>query len=433
MLLLSAVLAPFSVRSAAAQTAAAATDAGAGPVSPSPAVGEQAPAETRPQEGSQPSNGAADEAARLAAGAPGQPSGPTVMLPTPGSTHPAPNPEPVAAANQLTVGEGGGLKVSGLLQVWGVNQHQRDISDPGNDASTLRLRRAELKVSGDIVPKRFSFGVMIDPAKTPRFGNATVVTPPEGGSTETGTASVLTAAPDNSILQDAAVTYHTPWFEISAGQFKTPLAYESQTSSGKLLFPERAAVVRAYGEQRDPGVKIAHKSEYIGIVLGAFNGAGINRVDNNMQKDLVLRVEGYPLKGVTIGAVGYTSVGQRATQASTKDRVEGDLSIQLGDLLLQGEYIRAWDGPQGARTEGHGWYGVVGYTLAKLVQPLVRVGQLDRNLDVAGDAVTTIEVGLNYFVVKDSVKLQAAIGHSRFQSEGVGALNEAIVAGQYRF
>jgi hypothetical protein len=295
------------------------------------------------------------------------------------------------------------------------------------------LRRAELKVSGDLVPNKFSFGVMIDAAKTPKFGSATVVTPAPQGSTETGTTSVMTPAKDNSLLQDAYITYQAPWFQVSAGQFKTPISYESATSSSKLILPERAAVVRAFGEQRDVGIKIEHKSDYVGVVLGAFNGSGINRVDDNTQKDLALRVEAYPFKGLTLGAVGYTSVGQRGTEASTKDRLEGDLALRVGDLLVQGEYIHAWDGPKNNRVEGHGWYGAVGYTIAKLLQPVVRVGQLDRNVDSSDNTETAIEVGLNCYVLKDIVKLQAAYAHIASQAPGSNALNEAILAGQFKY
>jgi len=339
-----------------------------------------------------------------------------------------PNPAPA-----LATGDGGGLKLSGVVQVWGVFQHQEDIAAPRDNASTARLRRAELKVSGDLVPKKFSFGVMIDAAKTPRFGSTTVVTPPEEGETETGTASVMTPARDNSLLQDATITYSGTWFDVTAGQFKTPISYESATSSSKLLLPERAAVVRAYGEQRDVGIKLEKKLEYVGFVVGAFNGAGLNRIDDNMQKDVALRLEAYPTKTLTIAGVGYTSVGQRASQASTKDRLEVDLALDVGALHVQGEYIHGWNGPSGERLEGHGWYGALGYTIGKVIQPVVRVGQLDLDLDTEDDAATTVEGGINAFVLKDTVKLQLAYAHTGYEASGVDALHEVVLAGQFKY
>lgn len=363
-----------------------------------------------------------------------QASAPAPQQPQPAADVAAKGLEPAnASAASLAVGEGGGLKVSGLLQVWALYQHQKDIDPPDDSASTFRVRRAEIKVSGDLIPKKFSFGVMIDAAKTPKFGSATVVTPPAQGSTTTGTTSVLTPAKDNSLLQDVYVTYQTPWLDISAGQFKTPVSYESNTSSSKLLFPERSLVARTYGEQREMGIKIEKKFEHFGYVLGAYNGSGINRTDDNMQKDVALRLEAYPIQGITLGAVGYTSLGQRDKEASTKDRVEGDVALQLGDLVVQGEYIHGWDGPKGTRIEGAGWYGLAGYTIAHLVQPVIRVGQFDKNVDTDKDTLSIVEAGVNVYVLKESVKLQAAYIHTGSQAAGVTALNEAVIAGQYKF
>jgi hypothetical protein len=353
--------------------------------------------------------------------------------PKEGATKPAESEKKAELPSKLAVGEGGGLKLSGVVQVWGVYQNQTDIDAPSDHASTARLRRAELKVSGDLVPKKFGFGVMLDVAKTPKFGSATVVTPPKEGETEPGTADVLTPAKDNSLLQDAYITYSTGWFDVSAGQFKTPISYESATSSSKLILPERAAVVRAYGEQRDVGIKLEKKSDYVGFVFGAFNGAGMNRLDDNNQKDLALRLEAYPVKALTLAAVGYTSVGQRGKEESTKDRLEGDIALDLGELHLQAEYIHAWSGPKGERLEGAGWYGVLGYTIGKLIQPVVRVGQLDTDVDTEDDALTTVEAGVNYFAYKDIVKVQLAYAHTGYEAAGKDPLSEVVLAGQFKY
>lgn len=404
------------------------------PANPTPVQPATAPVDPAPMDaatGPAPQSASPTTAANTPASAQAQAPGP--LTATDASAKPVEPAKEETVAASLATGDGGNLKVSGLLQVWGLYQHQKDLDPPGNSASTLRVRRAEIKVSGDLIPKKFSFGVMIDAAKAPRFGSTTVVTPPEDGSTTTGTTSVLTPARDNSVLQDIYLTYQTPWFDISAGQFKTPLSYESNTSSSKLFLPERSLVARTYGEQREMGVKIEKKFEYVGFVLGAYNGSGINRTDDNMQKDIALRLEAYPVKGITLGAVGYTSVGQRDREASTKDRVEGDLSVHLGDLVVQGEYLHGWDGAKGARVEGAGWYGLAGYTFGKVVQPVIRVGQFDRNVDTDKDTLSIVEAGVNYYVLKDSVKFQAAYLHTGSQAAGVTALNEVVLAGQYKF
>jgi hypothetical protein len=70
-------------------------------------------------------------------------------------------------------------------------------------------------------------------------------------------------------------------------------------------------------------------------VFAAMNGEGQNRLDTNDQKDLALRLEAYPIEGLTLAGVGYTAVGEREL-ANTKDRIEGDLRLEKAGVLLQG-------------------------------------------------------------------------------------------------
>ena len=92
-------------------------------------------------------------------------------------------------------------------------------------------------------------------------------------------------------------------------------------------------------------------------------------------------LEVYPIDGITLGAVGYASAHNRTTTATTKDRIEGDLKIDLADFVLQAEYIHGWDGPTNvARRESAGAYAALGYTIAKKIQPLVRIGAYDANV-----------------------------------------------------
>jgi phosphate-selective porin len=243
---------------------------------------------------------------------------------------------------------------------------------------------------------------------------------------------VSTPPADTSILQDFYITLMTDVADVSFGQYKIPVSYEGMNSSSKTLFPERAPVSRAFGDRRDIGVKVEKQFEYVGYVLGLFNGQGLNQVDTNNQKDLALRIEGYPMKGIMIGAVGYVALGQRA-QPGTKDRVEGDLKIEFENALLQAEYIHGWDGPRGTRVEGHGAYGALGYTFAEKYQPLVRVGFLDPNVDGTDTTLTHYELGFNYYLLKQELKFSAAYGLTESAAVGVSRRHEGILAAQLSF
>jgi hypothetical protein len=93
--------------------------------------------------------------------APGPP--PPVVPPLPPAAPPPPPlpPTPTDAPKALEVGSGGGQwSPSGLIQAWLLGSHQTETV-PGRampvadeDTLTFRLRRAELRVKADIVPKR---------------------------------------------------------------------------------------------------------------------------------------------------------------------------------------------------------------------------------------------------------------------------------------
>ncbi len=101
-------------------------------------------------------------------------------------------------------------------------------------------------------------------------------------------------------------------------------------------------------------------------------------------------------------------VGERDTM-NTKDRLEGDLKIEMFNALLLAEYIHAWDGPtDGERTEGAGFYIAGGYTFLERIQPIVRIGKLDT--DVNGNAVSPDEVwayegGFNHYLRGQEMRL----------------------------
>ncbi len=66
--------------------------------------------------------------------------------------------------------------------------------------TTLRIRRAELRLKGEIIPKTFGFNVMIDPARV-LDGTSASVKQADGTSVTTGNQGTIT------ILQDFNVSF----------------------------------------------------------------------------------------------------------------------------------------------------------------------------------------------------------------------------------
>ena len=150
-------------------------------------------------------------------------------------------------------------------------------------------------------------------------------------------------APSSAVadmFQDYYLTFLVPYVDISIGQFKIPVSWEGYNSSGHLIFPERFLIARQWGDKRDLGIRLAHRFDYFGYSAGVFNGSGQNAFETNNSKDLALRLEAYPIEGLTIAGVAYATVGDRS-QAGTKDRYEGDVRFERWGFLFQAEYIAA--------------------------------------------------------------------------------------------
>jgi hypothetical protein len=342
-----------------------------------------------------------------------------------------------APPKQLTVGSGGLFQPGLLLQSWFVGDRSSETT-----TSTFRLRRAEVSLKGEIVPGRVGYGLMIDPAKALEFKDATLAVsnqdPPPSDPSKPESVAAKQPASAVSVLQDFFVTVSTAFVDVSMGQFKAPVSWEGYNSSAKLLFPERAMVSKEYGDKRDLGLRLAKTFRYLGYSAGVFNGQGLNTLDANNDKDVSLRLEVYPTDGLVLAGMVYRSVGER--EAGVKDRYEGDLRFERGPLLVQGEYIRAHDlGKAGPAVDAQGFYGALAWTFFGVLQPCIRAGYLDPDVDVdldpdksgGKDEATHGEVGINYYLVRHEAKAQLA--YTRLQRDDLPADNQVILAGQVSF
>ena len=311
-----------------------------------------------------------------------------------------------------------------------------DRSGGKTTTSTFRLRRMELSAKGEILPKRVGFNLMFDPAKVREPVN-TVVTD-SGGDTVT----VKTPAASLSTVQDFYITGYHKYVEASIGQFKIPVSWEGYNSSAKIIMPERAFISNTYGDKRDLGIRLTKTFKKWMYSAGVFNGQGANNLDTNVQKDIALRLEAYPVEGLVIGGVAYDSVGIR-NRAGTKDRWELDLRYEKSGFLFQSEYIRARDKAKDNVdfVTAQGFYAAVAYTIKDKslcgdLQPVVRVGFMDpdtkQNLDPTmsggSDELWHYDIGVNYYLKGHEMKLQG--GFQRQQFDDKTAVNEAILAAQ---
>jgi hypothetical protein len=327
---------------------------------------------------------------------------------------------------ELRVGAEGLFRPSLLLQSWYVLDRFAPSGCVADECvtttSTFRVRRAELIAAGAIIPRLLEYKFSFDVARLLEFKDVAVAvanqSPPPSDPAHPETVTVPEPTRFSSVLQDVFLTVSFSIAEITAGQFRIPVSYEGSRSSSQTLFPERAVVSRFYGDRRDMGVRVAKNFTAFSYVLALMNGSGQNLLDDNNAKDASIRLEAYPIEGMTLAAVAYSTIGLRAAPGA-KDRWEADFRFARGPVLVLSEFIRGRDRTAGGVVDSYGFYVAGGYAFfdGKL-QPIARVGHLDPHMGVHPDPAvaldqvedTTLEAGLNYYLLGNEAKLQLALG-----------------------
>ena len=295
----------------------------------------------------------------------------------------------------------GTIKFNGLLQGWFASG-DRGFSD------TVRIRRAEMKFSGNITPKA-KWTVMFDPAKVLSLNNTT--------ATINGTTVVTSTSPNQAsrILQDAFITLsYLKNVTVDVGQFKVPLSMEGLHSSAALDTVDRALFMTdrsrggGLGDVRDIGVMFRGPlTKNFDYQIGFFNGVGENQndTDKNDQKAIIGRFVFHPtfVKGVQVGMSGAYGNGKKALR---KDRFGGELAFVRDKFTFKSEVMGGVDGD----THRLGYYAHFGYRIMPKVEGIFRFDGFDpnRRLETASANVTERDyiVGLNYFIRENRLKLQ---------------------------
>lgn len=300
------------------------------------------------------------------------------------------------------------VKFGGLVQGWYL------AGDEGfND--TFRIRRAELKVSGELA-KKFGWLVMIDPAKSLTVSSGTV-----------NQAS--------RVLQDAYITVAAPHgTTVQVGQFRIPLSREGVEPTIALDTVERALFLadRArngnYGDIRDIGVSLkgtlAKRYDYH---VGIFNGSGEsqNDTDRDERKAVVGKFVATVADGLRVGVSGAWG-GPEEAGRPRRDRLGGDVLFTRGPLKLAAELMTGRDGA----LERRGYYLHAGYRFRPRLEGVVRVDGWDPDTAHEGGLTAANEtdyiVGVNYSLMA-TLRLQANAVHKVFSDDALEDRNLVLV------
>ena len=254
-----------------------------------------------------------------------------------------------------------------------------------------------------------------------------------------------------------------PEFKVRAGQFKRAFTYENPThpiTQGWRAYADVINNLSGFGDRtgekssggRDIGVQIsgdlfpnANGRRLLHYQVGVYNGEGINSKDKDNKKDIIGGFWVMPIKGLRIGAFGWT--GTRGEMSSTyhyleefldenneiktrlksqsmtvqsarKNRYAISAEYSQDEYMFRAEYLHSqgWGSNLNFGDKADGWYvfGIVPVIKGKLqAKARYQCYRPDKSWNsetivaddgasyTYGGAKTSYEVGLNYFFTKN--------------------------------
>ena len=229
-----------------------------------------------------------------------------------------------------------------------------------------------------------------------------------------------------------------PEFKVRAGQFKRAFTYENPThpiTQGWRAYADVINNLSGFGDRtgekssggRDIGIQFsgdlfpnANGRRLFHYQVGVYNGEGINEKDKDNRKDIIGGVWVMPIKGLRIGAFGWT--GSRGamldpltgeTRSVEKNRYCLSAEYDKDEYTFRAEYLHSqgWGAAKAANNvreidyskgdKADGWYafGIVPVIKSKL-HAKARY-QCYRSSKDWSSAKTSYEIGLNYFFTKN--------------------------------
>ncbi len=132
---------------------------------------------------------------------------------------------------------------------------------------------------------------------------------------------------------------------------------------------------------------------------GVFNGAGINSLDANVNKDYAARLVFHPVPGLDIGGSYYNGYAKPAKSpvGRRRDRAGAELSYALDPLTVKGEFVYGKD----SLTEKTGWYAQAAlFAIPKVLQFVVKYDTYDSDIGKQDNETDVAAAGVNLFITK---------------------------------
>lgn len=237
--------------------------------------------------------------------------------------------------------------------------------------------------------------------------------------------------PDKSSTDIRLVDLFGEWqkyefFKVKAGQFKRPFTFENPMhpiTQGFMSYSQNVSKLAGFSDRsggnasngRDIGVQIqgdflknAVGRNLLHYQIGAFNGEGINQKDKDNRKDIIGGIWVMPIKGMRIGAFGWT--GSRAG-VGEKNRYAFSGEYTQDDWTFRTEYIhnQGWNAAH-TSDKADGIYALCIAPIEKNKMHVKARYDLYREAKEWGQSKTMYEIGADYLFTKN---LQINIEYAR--------------------
>ena len=222
------------------------------------------------------------------------------------------------------------------------------------------------------------------------------------------------------------------FFKVKAGQFKRPFTFENPMhpiTQGFMSYSQNVSKLAGFSDRcggqasngRDIGVQIqgdflknAEGRNLVHYQVGVFNGEGINQKDKDNRKDIIGGAWVMPIKGMRIGAFGWT--GSRAG-VGEKNRYALSGEYTADDWTFRTEYIHS-QGWNAAHTsdKADGIYALCIAPIQKNKMHVKARYDLYREAKEWGQSKTQYEIGADYLFTKN---LQLNVEYARINDRTI--------------
>lgn len=362
------------------------------------------------------------------------------------------------------------LTVGGTFQaraIWNNPETTSDANTPADERhNTFEIPQALINFTGSLYRdytegKNLTFRVQFGYARN---------NPANGGSQ----LNLNDAYLDYSFFPTTA-GLEEPKLTLRLGQQQIPFGLEAQVGEELRPVITSAQFINAFGVGRQTGLILRgdykpyvdygfnYRAPLLEYNIGIVNGNGINRNDDNEDKDLIARlaftlpVDYYSvfreLKFGTSYYKGKTNlVSGGVVEGQGDNEIVGyDIYYNHAPFGVTYEYARQEvELLGGATRQGKGQYLTLFYTWGeqwfnsyrnqakyddwwpKSLQLFARWDELDPNQDVDNDKTTVSTVGLNFFFA-ETTKFQFNLSHTDYESDTIKNANAVIAQFQFGF